>query len=666
MGLLRVEVVPDHLERLVRAPSYGLAELIWNAIDADATEIVADIELGAIEGVEAVTVRDNGDGITTRVANEYFSQLGGSWKRSKTTTECGRYYHGQAGQGRWAAFGLGDQVQWTSVAETVEGGNASISISGSRGRLNEFDVSAAIPTSSQTGTTVTIRQLNNSCLRWIETERVADFLASTFALVLAQYQVKLTWRGQRIDPASLQKTTHTEDLEVEGIDGVVPLTIIEWQRTIESRALHFCDASGSSLGSIAPGVKAPGFEFTAYVKWDGIRELSSQLVLGESAQEPIPALLDAAKKALRRYFKERGKERGAELVARWKADNSYPYDDEASGAKQEAERDLFEIVAVTAAPAVERVDPKSRRFTFKLIREALEVNPGSLGRVLQDVLDLPPHQVEELRELLDKTSFSAMLKATRSITDRLDFLLALEAMVFEQDFRSTLKERSQLHRILAQETWVFREEYALTADDVSLRTALRNHIGLLGRDDLAPEDVDDGDVTDPSGRRTIVDMMLSRVVEQARNQREHVVIELKRPSVHIGEEQIRQVIRYSQAVWDDGRFDKATTRWEFWIVGDKIDESADHYLNQSGRPPEVAWEKDGGRAVVRAVTWAQVIQDAKHRLNFVKSALDYQAVEGDALAYLKRKHSEYLPELARSDENSVTPASDEDADPRNG
>jgi len=646
MSLVKVEVVPDHLERLVRKPSHGLSELIWNAIDSDATTITADIEYGAFGGVEAVVVRDDGQGITQRIASEYFGRLGGSWKKNVAATDSGRTLHGQAGQGRWAAFGVGESVEWRSVASRVEGGNGLLTISGNRGHLNEFDVSAVSPTSEPTGTSVTIRQLNDVCLNWIETNDVHDFLASTFALVIAQYPIDLKWRGRKVDPAALQKDQYDEELFVDGVDGEVRLVIIEWNRSVDSRALHLCDASGSSLGQMAPGIQAPGFEFTAYLRWDGFRDLSSQIGLGDLADDPIPALITEAKSAMRRYFKRRGSERGAELVAQWKSDHSYPYADEPTTRREEAERDVFDIVAVTAAPVVERVDREARKFTLRLIREALEVNPTSLQRVLQDVLSLPQHQIDELSELLEKTSFNAMVKATRSITDRLDFLLALEHLVFANDLRKALKERSQLHRILANETWVFREEYALTADDVSLRTALREHIGILGRDDLEPHEVEEADVLDGDGRRAIVDMMLSRSIEQARNQREHVIIELKRPTVHIGEDQIRQIVKYAQAVRNDSRFDQKSTRWEFWIVGDAIADSADHYLDQDGRDPQVAWEKDGGMAVVRAVTWAQVIQDAKHRLNFVKNALEYQADDADALNYLRRKHGEYLPQPA--------------------
>ncbi len=44
------------------------------------------------------------------------------------------------------------------------------------------------------------------------------------------------------------------------------------------------------------------------------------------------------------------------------------------------------------------------------------------------------------------------------------------------------------------------------------------------------------------------------------------MIELKRPTVHIGMDQIMQVVKYIDAVTRDGRFAMTATQWDFWIV----------------------------------------------------------------------------------------------------
>jgi len=645
-----VAVEQDHLERLIRRPLGGLNELLWNAVDADASEITADLALNGWGGTEAVEVRDDGTGISREQADLYFGRLGGSWKKMATTTEAGRALHGQAGQGRWAAYGLGEVVHWTSVARQATGNVAEIRITGRRISMKAFDVDGPFPVGGPTGTSVRVEQLNEAAIKALERDDVVGQLTTTFALILEQYPLVIRWRGRPLDPASIQSRRYEAALRVDGVDEPVQLVVIEWAQPQKNRLLHLCDHGGASLQAVRAGIHAPGFDFTAYLRWEGFRERTADVALADFGVEPFSSLIEAAKSELRRYFGQRAQERGRELVTAWKADQSYPYSTPPQNPVEAAERQVFDIAAVATAPVLENIEPRSRKLSLRLLREALESNPGSLHTVLHEVLELPQDQVDELRDLLDKTSLSSVIAAARQITDRLDFLLGLEEMVFG-DMRKRLLERSQLHRVLAGETWVFREDYALTADDVTLRTALRDHIGLLGREDLATEDVEAREVLDPTGARVVVDLMLSRIVPQAHNHREHLVIEVKRPTVHVGLEQLLQIQTYALAVAKDGRFAMTDTRWEFWIVGDQLASTTDLLLKQGDREPGVFVVPGAEHNVtIRAVTWAHVLQDARHRLGFVRDSLAYTSTTDASMSYLRRVHGKYLPSSAAESE----------------
>jgi Histidine kinase-, DNA gyrase B-, and HSP90-like ATPase len=660
MGRLKVSVERDHLERLVHSPRQGIAELIWNALDADAKKVDVAVEVNAWDGAETLTVSDDGKGITPERAEADFGHLGGSWKRSATATDDGRMLHGRNGQGRWSAYGLGELVHWESVADRVTGDRTRIGIRGRRAQLDEFDVSEpeVVPDVTLTGTVVTVEQLNEPAQKALLADGVADWLTTVFAIYLEQYPVVVAWRGKKLDPKAMQINRTAIPLTIEGVEGSIELTIVEWSRPAE-RALHLCGATGTSLAWIPPNIKAPGFQFTAYVRWDGFNALQHHIVLGEMGDEPLPTIIEAARDELRRHFLRRSSERGSALVQAWKEDKTYPYESPPSTTLERAERDLFEILAVSAAPIVEPADKRSRELTLRLLKTAIESSPGTVHEVLQEVLHLPDEQMAELSQLLKHSTLSAIISAARQITNRLDFLAGLEQIIFDAEIRKHVLERSQLHRILANETWVFREEYALTADDVSLRTALRSHIALLGREDLAPEEVDAADVLDEHGARVVVDMMLSRVIEQHRNLREHIVIELKRPTVHVGQEQLGQIMKYATAVVSDSRFAGTNVHWEFWIVGDSIDESVLLQTAQANRAPGIFVDNPDKNLVVRVVTWSQIIQDARHRLSFVKAALNHSGDGDRGLDYLRRTHGKYLPRILTSTPEGVdesTPA----------
>src|ERR1700722_15168672 len=120
-----VSVGADHIQAISRArkPLLGIAELIWNALDADATRVRVVITPNDLKGVETVLVEDNGTGILPSELETAFGQLGDSWKRlANETKSLHRALHGKKGVGRYRAFALGDVVSWDT--RYIEHGNS--------------------------------------------------------------------------------------------------------------------------------------------------------------------------------------------------------------------------------------------------------------------------------------------------------------------------------------------------------------------------------------------------------------------------------------------------------------------------------------------------------------------------------------------------------------
>lgn len=648
-----VQVDLDHLERQIKSPLSGLAELIWNAVDADATDVAVTVETSDLGAIESVTVTDNGLGMTPQEAAKGFGALGGSWKAiDKISRRDRRVLHGSEGKGRFGAFALGDRVRWTTVAEVDGdgGGNAGPErletlVIGTRAALSTFDISDPIATSDPTGTVVRVNQVVEKAAKAFDKDAVVDALAVAFALYLESYPVNISWRSHAVDPTDLQVQRNTYPLTIEGLDDEVTLTVIEWERTVP-RALYLCDADGMALHEIKPGVQAPGFEFTAYVRWDGFADLGHDIVLAEIGHEQITPVVEAAQNALRSHFKERSSSRQRELIEQWKAENSYPYADEPKDTVERAERDLFEVVAVTAAKAVQSSDAPARKFSLRLLREAVESSPTALNRILSDVLELSQDRLDELHRLLNRTPLTSIISASKTIADRLDFLAGLDTLLFEEEPKKQTLERRQLHRMLAQETWLFGEEYALTGDDERLTAVLVKHLHLLGED---VELADGPPVTREDGTVAIPDLVLSRQIKHHHNQLEHLVVELKRPSVDIGPAELQQIEDYAFTVAQDERFKQPNVTWEFMIVGNDLKGTAKIRARQDGRPEGLVHDGNGVRVWAR--TWAEVLGDAKHRLKFVQDSLEYQSSRERGLTYLQETHARYLPP-------SLSPSSD--------
>lgn len=283
---------------------------------------------------------------------------------------------------------------------------------------------------------------------------------------------------------------------------------------------------------------------------------------------------------------------------------------------------------------------------MRLIKEALETNPNNLRTVLAEVVDLSEEQLKELAQLLQRTPLTSVIVTARMITDRLAFINGLDALLFDKVSKQQTLERRQLHRILAEETWLFGEEYSLTGDDDRLLVVLRKHLELLGEDvELAGSEP----LTRLDGTGAVPDLVLSRPMQNRDNRLEHLVVELKRPNVTIRRKELQQIEDYAFTVGKDERFNQPNVHWEFWIIGNKLDDYVTEEATSLDRPPGVV--KQTKRYRVIAKTWAEVISDAKHRLKFLSDSLQYRSGRDEGIEYLRRAHEKLLPDALKKDES---------------
>jgi hypothetical protein len=600
-----------------------------------------------------ISVRDNGHGILARDAERFFGALGASWKRDARQSPGGRALHGREGRGRYRAAGIGNRIIWRTVAEDpdLDGQRVRTQIELHFSNLVHVSVSEPEVTDEPTGTLVIVPDLGTNPPVGLGGDGPIDRLTATFALPLQNYNAHITYDRSEIDPSKAQMHRADYDLPAEGDDAL--LTIVEWNRRID-RGLYLCDSKGTPLVEQPPGIQAPNFEFTAYLQWTGFEGTDeADLLMANLDSGERKRLIEAAKDQMRDHFKIRLREKTREQIDQWKAEKTYPFQGEAQGRTEQAVRDVFDVVALTASNTVNNSDVRSRRFSLRLLREALEQDPGSLHRVIQEVLDLPQDRLDELGTLLDHTPLASLIATSKEITSRLEFLKGLEEIVLnDPTLKKHMLERTQLHRMLAGETWVFGEEFTLAVDDESLTTVLRRHMEILGRPDLA-EDVKIDPVKDPEGHNRIVDLMLARSIGQNRNRREHLVVELKRPSVNVGDDQAAQIRKYAGAVAQDDRFNSVDVQWDFVIVATAVEGTPDLERRSKDRPFGQIMNVDGIR--VWAMTWGEVIDAALHRLKFVRQHLDYQPSADEAMRYLRETHDKYLPPEAKPEEEEPKP-----------
>jgi hypothetical protein len=645
--LLEIQVQGDFVDRLTAArPVQAISELIWNALDAEATQVSVRLEETTVGTPDAIVIQDNGHGMTIHDAQALFISLGGSWKRDSKTSKNGkRMLHGEEGKGRLRALALGRVAEWnvTALDESQQLTKFRIILIKDEPRRVRISPVLLATKGATQGVEVRISELHKQ-IRF-DPDKLGHELAEVYALYLSTYpDVTISALGLKVDPRSQitrQKELTLAPVSFRGEMFNVSLEVVEWSAAAE-RMLYLCNEKGLPLQTLTPSIHAPDFKFSAYLKSSLIRRLHDEgrLELAETDSDFIP-VLGAARDELRNYFKQRTTENARGVIDRWKDEDVYPYSEEPTTTIQRAERQVFEIVAssvVSSLPSFQSQEARSKRFQLRMLRQAIERGPEELQLILSEVLDLPPRKRSELAKLLKRTALSSIISAAKTVADRLDFVHGLERLLFDPDEKKRFKERSQLHRLLADNTWLFGEEFALTIDDQSLTEVLRKHLGLLKIDASI-----NGEVRRIDGTRGIVDLMLTRKLPSPRaNEYDHLVVELKAPKVRIGKNETSQVLSYAFAVIEDERFQSLSARWTFWLISNDMDGFARNQIKSANRPRGVLWESDDSRNRVWVKTWSEIIGDAKARLEVFQQELNYSADHQAAVTHLRELYSKIL------------------------
>ena len=320
-------------------------------------------------------------------------------------------------------------------------------------------------------------------------------------------------------------------------------------------------------------------------------------------------------------------------------------------------------MSTTSCPRFKRPTKKTKRLQLRLLRHAVEnaprpTSPKSSMRsstsLWRNDRNLPIFSTEPRF----RTSSVTQERSSRTAWS---FSRASKPLCSTTSLSTRSEERTQLHRVVAENAWMFGEQYHLSVDDQSLTEVLKKHITAKGREVEIDEPV-----TRADGSRGIIDLMFSRNIQLAGSEdREHLVVELKRPDVKIDAEVSAQIESYAFAVADDERFRAVPAKWVFWAVSSDVDRVVARKVSQRSHTQGILFQDEEQRITIWVKTWSQIINDCKARLRFFAEKLNYAPDRNSSLAHLKTTYHKYLADLfapkieaneaAKADEESVSP-----------
>lgn len=648
---LDVQVQGDHIESLTNVSgSSALMELIWNSLDADATEITINTIENSL-GIESIEIQDNGHGMLYDTALKAFENLGGSSKKIKKISPSKRVYHGEEGKGRYRVFGLGDLVKFKSYYNN-RSESKFFEVEIERSSLKRPQVGDLLTRKADTlsGVKVIIYNINQKKANKAFSDSGIKIIEEKLALYYQQYpNFKISVNEKELDFSSYIKNEYEEEIpltvDVEGSKSThqFKIRIVEWARTCEKK-IFYCNEAAIAFAETQLGVHTSGINLSAYLISDYIGTLHRQNSLNVAEIDVVlTGALDASKKIIKKYVRERIHERGSEFLSDLKNKEIYPYKEEPQNEVEKATRQVFDIVALNIneyVPDFSSQQDVSKKLTLTLVKEALENDSSAFQHVITEVLNLPDEKMEDLKDLLETTSLSQVIDTMKEVTDRLRFLYELKIIVMDTLKNKKVLERRHLHKIIEQETWIFSDEYALGASDVNLKNVLKAHLKTLGRDDF--ESIVD------NGNNDSLDEIPDVCLWKQHNNGKHgyfrnLVVELKRPTVKAGSTELSQIKSYASKVSNDSRFEKDKTEWTFILLVNDIKDEILIDCEQENRKFGHVIAKDNLNVFI--VKWGHLFNEAEARHQYLKEKLNYNiSSDKEGLELLNKRYKEYLPE----------------------
>lgn len=645
--LIDIGVEKDHIESLTRANGINaLAELLWNSLDADAEEIRIEFKPTGLGGYEYIRVIDDGHGLTYEKAQDVFSRLGGSEKKTLTQSPKGREFHGKEGKGRYKGLALGDLVKFISNYQS-NGSISEFTITIDRNQLSRTEISdlkQKTKGAAKPGFIVEIANVNfRNAENALKSENRRE-LEEKFASYWISYpQFKIYFNNIELEFSSLIKNAaeKTIPIQVGTVIYSFVIKILEWNFDNKKKT-YLCNVRGIPFQETTLGLRS-SIPISIFVQSVYIEKMHRENTLNlYESDETINEVLRIAREYAKEYVRDRLHRYSKEFINNLKERGLYPYKDKADNIVEISKRQIFDIVALQVSeylPNFNEQDDKNKKLTLTLLSEALNNDSKNLRKILGDIIELPEEKREELAELLETTSLSNIIDAMTEIKNRLHFLNGLEQIIYNKDISKNFLERKHLHKIIINETWIFGDEYTYGVDDLTLKNVLKAYLrDCLKRDDF--ESIVAAD--DNSDLETIPDVCLWQQFSLGSAGKENLVIELKRPKIDAGFDEKTQIESYATRVANDNRFPKAKTRWRFLLITRDFKDEIKPLLTQKNR--KYGHIHEGENFDVYILSWGDIISEAKQRHEFIKEKLNLNLEDNnEGLEYLKDKYKQYLP-----------------------
>lgn len=556
-------------------PSSALFELVWNGLDANARDVYISMGFNNMDGLESISIVDNGDGIDLLNLKNSFEKFNESSKKNNHDK------HGSHGRGRLAFHKLCATANWFTK---YSGRNAKIRIDSSS--IREYTGEHLKPENQHaslhdlsSGTCVVLTNFEQNNLP--EDGHLLQKLSQEFGWYLAlNTDRSIFLNGKKVQIPSHE--LHEKNSIIE--EYVFTIKVIRWNSKPNSeKSFNYLIDSDNHVikKELSKANNKVAFHTSAYAfsNWLDIFDPKTLELDDKYSNDKriIKALLREMTDFQREIYKDYLREYVDSEIEKFEKKGYFPtyanMDEGYSSWRKENTKKIVKDIYLADPQVFNNLRAKPTKILIRLLDKILVSNENdTLFDVLDGVLDLSSDSLNNLAIQLKSTTLENIISTIESLQKRQQAIHQLKEIMNNR--YSELLETPDLQKIIENNTWLFGPQYTTLGAEEDTFTAISKNL----RDKIKDIDVIDGsdieEGLEVEGINRQVDLFLARKIPSFNSESQQVykcvIIEIKRPGISLNKKHLQQIDDYCEILSKAPAFSSSKMLFEVILIGRKI------------------------------------------------------------------------------------------------
>lgn len=633
--MAKIKITPAGIKRSLKNYNYlqAIGEYVWNGFDAGAQVIRLAFTQDELQGIKRIEIQDNGCGIQHESLNNKFGPFLESEKfLDPTKKRHTSVVHGKNGYGRLTFFKFALIAEWDTVY-AINGNCYQYQVSIKSDELDNYTNSEPFLTTQDVGTKVTFKAIIES----IDVTEIEEYLGKEFGWFLELNKAKEF--AIKIDEKDLDYSKLIN--EMDKIELIHPTTgrifevrYIQWvEKLDEYSKYYFIDSNNIEKFKKTTSLnnKGDSFYHSLFIRSDYFDSVNCQPADEEDEiqfaffdirqDEEYKFLINQVAEFLKKKRKPFLRKYTDKLIEQLESNKAFPKFD-VRNIWEKHKKDELEIVVrelYQVEPKIfSKLNGEQQRTFVHLINLVIDSGENeSLFKILNEIIELDSDEREDLVDILKTTKLSRIIKTIKLIQDRYRAINQLRDLVLVKVLKAN--ERDHIQKFIESHFWIFGEQYNLvTAAEPKFEEALRRFTNILKGVNISKKKK----INHPDKNKEMDIFMVRQDFKN--NLVNSVVVELKHPSITLGEKELTQVKKYMNVIVNEDDFNGSNLFWEFYLVGNDYNSYIEGEITNAENHGEKSLVYKVNKYKVYVKKWSEIFTEFELRHKFLNDKLELE------------------------------------------